>query len=104
MFPSMGTSVVRVYGEAVVTRFAKKHASSRKPLQRFLEIVRGADWPHFPAIKQTFPATDLGRKTGKVIFDIGGNKYRLIAIVNFEKESVLIEEVLTHEGYNREDL
>jgi mRNA interferase HigB len=69
-----------------------------------LEIVRGADWPHFPAIKQTLPATDLGRKTGKVIFDIGGNKYRLIAIVNFEKESVLVEEVLTHEGYNREDL
>jgi mRNA interferase HigB len=98
----MGTSVVRLYGEAVVTRFAKKYAPSRKPLQRFLEIVRG--WPHFPAIKQTFPATDLGRKTGKVIFDIGGNKYRLIAIVNFEKESVLIEEVLTHEGYNREDL
>jgi len=100
----MGTLVVRVFGEAVVTKFAKKYAPSRKPLQRFLEIARGADWPHFPAIKQTFPATDLGRRTGKVIFDIGGNKYWVIAIVNFEKESVLVEEVLTHEGYNREDL
>ena len=43
-------------------------------------------------------------KTGKAIFDIGGNEYRPIAIVNFEKESLLIEEVLTHEEYNREDL
>ncbi len=95
---------MKVYGEAVVTRFAKKYAASRKPLQRFLEIARAAEWPHFPAVKQTFPAADLGRKTGKVIFDIGGNKYRVIAIVNFDKQALLIEDVLTHEGYNRENL
>lgn len=74
------------------------------PLQRFLEIAHGADWPHFPALKQTFAATDLGRKTGKAIFDIGGNKYRVIAVVNFEKQALLIEEVLTHEEYKRENL
>jgi mRNA interferase HigB len=79
-------------------------AAACKPLQRFLEIARGADWPHFPALKQTFPATDLVRKTGKAIFDIGGNKYRLIAVVNFEKQALLIEEVLSHEKYNRENL
>lgn len=95
---------MKVYGEAVLTRFAGRHAAARKPLQRFLEIARGADWPHFPALKQTFPATDVGRKTGKAIFDIGGNKYRVIAIVNFEKQALLIEEVLTHEKYNRENL
>jgi len=43
-------------------------------------------------------------KDRKVIFDIGGNNYRLIAIVSFERESLLIEEVLTHEEYSREDL
>jgi len=73
-------------------------------LQRFLEIARAADWPHFPALRQTFPATDLGRKTNKAIFNIGGNKYRVIAVVNLEREALLIEEVLTHEKYNREKL
>jgi len=53
---------MKVYGEAVLTKFAGRHAAARKPLQRFLEIARGADWPHFPALKQTFPAADLGRK------------------------------------------
>ena len=95
---------MKVYGEAVLTRFAKKYADARKPLRRFLEIARGADWPHFPAIKQTFRTTGLGRKTGRVIFDIGGNKYRLIAVVNFEKRVLLIEEVWTHEKYDRENL
>jgi len=95
---------MKVYGEAVLAKFAGRHAAARKPLQRFLEIARGADWPHFPAVKQTFPSTDLGQKTGKAIFNIGGNKYRVIAVVNFEKEALLIEEVLTHEKYNRENL
>jgi mRNA interferase HigB len=95
---------MKAYGEAVLTRFAGRHAAARKPLQRFLEIAREADWPHFPALKQTFPATDFGRRTGKVIFDIGGNKYRLIAVVNFEKQALLIEEVLAHEKYDRESL
>jgi mRNA interferase HigB len=95
---------MKVYGEAVLAKFAARHAGARRPLQRFLEIVRGADWPHFPAVKRTFPATDLGRKTGKAIFDIGGNKYRVIAVVNFEKQALLIEEVLTHEEYDRESL
>ena len=83
---------------------APRYAAARKPLQRLLEIARGADWPHFPALKQTFPATDLGRKTGKAIFDIGGNKHRVIAVVNSEKQALLIEEVLTHEESDRENL
>jgi mRNA interferase HigB len=98
----MGTLGVRVFGEAMIARFARKHAASKKPLQRFLEISRAADWPHFPALKRTFAAADYTRN-GFVIFDIGGNKYRLIATVNFEKQILLIERVLTHEEYNQED-
>jgi mRNA interferase HigB len=98
----MGTLVVRVLGEAMIARFAKRHSASRKPLQRFLEIARTADWPHFPALKQSFAAADYTSK-GTIIFDIGGNKYRLIATVSFEKQILLIERVLTHEEYSRED-
>ena len=49
---------VKVYGEAAIAKFARKHASSRRPLQRFLEIARAAEWPHFPAVKRTFAVTD----------------------------------------------
>ena len=38
-----------------------------------------------------------------IVFDISGNKYRLVATVNFEKQILLIERVLTHEEYNREE-
>jgi len=95
---------VRIFGEAAIKRFSRKHAASRKAPQRFLKIAREAEWPHFPAVKLTFPATDYAPSTGTLIFDIGGNKYRLIAIVDFERQYLLIDRVLTHEEYDRENL
>jgi mRNA interferase HigB len=93
---------VRVLGEAMIARFAKKHSASRKPLLRFLEIAGAADWPHFPALKRSFAAADY-TSNGTIIFNIGANKYRLAATVNFEKQILLIDRVLTHEEYTRED-
>ena len=93
-----------VYGEAAVAKLAKKHAASRKPLGRFLAIARQARWPHFPAVRQSFPAADYAPETGTLIFDICGNKYRLVSVVNFDKQALLIREVLTHEEYSRESL
>jgi mRNA interferase HigB len=95
---------VRVLGEANASRFASKHAAARKPLQRFLAIARNSDWQHLPAVRQTFPATDMGRQSGRFIFDIGGNRYRLIATVDFAEQLLVIEKVLTHDEYNREVL
>ena len=93
-----------VYGEAAITKFAKKHPASRRPLQRFLEIARGAEWPHFPAVRRTFRAIDYAPASGTLIFDVGGNKYRLVARVDFDEQLLYIQTVLTHEEYSREDL
>ena len=94
---------MRVYGEAAVAKFAKKHPASRRPLQRFLDIAREADWPHFPAVKKSFAAADYAPSTGTLIFDVGGNKYRLIARADFEEQMLFIQHVMTHEEYVRED-
>jgi mRNA interferase HigB len=95
---------VKVFGESVIVGFAKKHPASRKPLQRFVTIARAAAWPHFPAVKETFPTTDYAPGTGTLIFNIGGNKYRLVARVDFEEQLFVIQTVLTHREYDREDL
>jgi mRNA-degrading endonuclease HigB of HigAB toxin-antitoxin module len=72
---------VKVFGEAVIAGFAKRHPAPRKPLQRFAAIVRRAVWPHFPA-------TDYAPATGTPIFNIGGNKYRLVARVDYDREDL----------------
>ena len=95
---------MRVFGETVIAEFARKHPVSRKPLQRFVAIARSAVWPHFPALGETFPATDYALATGTLVFSIGGNKYRLIARVDFEEQLLAIQTVLTHREYDREEL
>jgi mRNA interferase HigB len=93
-----------VYGVAALEEFAKQHAASRKAPASFLAVVRAATWKHFPDAKQTFPATDYAAATGTLIFDIGGNKYRLIARVDFEEQTLFIQTVMIHQKYNRETL
>jgi mRNA interferase HigB len=93
-----------LYGEARIEKFAKQHAASRKPLSRFVEIVRTAEWRHLPDVKATFPGTDYLAESQAYVFNIGGNKCRLVAAIDFDQQIVLIEAVMTHEQYNRKDL
>jgi len=90
-----------VFGERLLAAFTRKHAQARKPLARFLEVVRDAEWKHMPDVKAMFPATDFDPNAELYIFDIGGNKYRLTASLDFETQSLLIEAVMTHEEYIR---
>jgi mRNA interferase HigB len=41
---------------------------------------------------------------GTLVFDIGGNKYRLVARVDFEEQILYVHRILTHEEYSRENL
>jgi mRNA interferase HigB len=95
---------VTVHGDAAITAFGRKHAQARKPLARFLALALDAEWEHFPAVKETFPATDYVPETGTLIFDVGGNKYRVVARVDFAEQTMFIDSVMTHAEYDREIL
>lgn len=90
---------MKVLGKELLRDFAKRHAAARKPIQRFVEIVESAQWKHLPDVKRTFSATDLQR----LIFDIGGNNYRLMASVDFVEQIFLVEAMLTHSQYDKEN-
>jgi mRNA interferase HigB len=93
-----------VYGQRKVAQFAKKQNQARKPLARFLEVVEGVEWRHFLDVKESFPATDYVSGTKTYIFDIGGNKYRLTAKIDFEVQVFSIQAVMTHEEYDKNSL
>jgi mRNA interferase HigB len=95
---------VTVFGRAVISEFGKKHNRARKPLARFLDLVREAEWEHFPDVKASFPGTDYASESQTYIFNIGGNRYRLLAGINFEDQSISVEQVMTHEEYDRKAL
>jgi mRNA interferase HigB len=84
----------------LVEKFAKKHARSRSSLIMWREATLKATWKNFDDVKRTFRAADLYGDC--LIFDIGGNKYRLIAKIEYEDEQVSINEVMTHAEYDKD--
>ena len=72
---------MRVISRRPLDQFAKVHPDAKTPLERWRRGEVGAEWPDFGSVRQTFPAADVFEKC--VIFNIGGNKYRLIAAIHF---------------------
>jgi mRNA interferase HigB len=64
--------------------------------------VRQARWLHFADVKNTFGSADY--VSGRLVFDLGGNKYRVVASVDFDEQILVVDQVLTHGEYDREKL
>ncbi len=79
--------------------FWEQHPDSERPLVRWFKVVQRTDFRNFGELRATFPTAD---KVGDwIVFNIGGNKYRLIASIHFNRSKVYIRHVLTHQEYER---
>lgn len=79
----------------------KQHAAA---FNDWFKISRKARWHNFQDTKATFGQTDTAiGVTGRTatIFDIGGNKYRILAHVDYLRQTVKIEAVLDHKEYDK---
>jgi len=79
--------------------FSRIHPDARGPLNAWFTIVRKTDYASFVNLRMTFPSADqVGRFT---VFNIEGNKFRLIAAIHYNRQKMYIRHVLTHAEYNR---
>lgn len=88
----------------VITRkrlndFATSHPHARSALAQWYSLIRKTRFQNFVHLRQTFPAADIVGKF--TVFDIGGNKVRLIAAIHYNRGKLYIRHVLTHEEYDR---
>ena len=91
---------MHVIAKSTLVQFWKSHADAREPLIAWHSICEKANFENFAQLKQTFRLAD---KVGKfVVFNIGGNKYRLVAIVHFKYRKIYIRSVLGHKEYDKE--
>ncbi len=79
--------------------FWEQYPDSESPLSRWFKIVEQTTFTSFDELRLTFPSAD---KVGDlVVFNIGGNKYRLIASIHFNRGKVYVRHVLTHREYDK---
>ncbi len=79
--------------------FWEQYPEGQTALSRWYKVMLHTDFENFAELRQTFPSAD---NVGDwIVFNIGGNKYRLIASIHFNRGKVYIRHVLTHEAYTK---
>ena len=90
---------MHVVSHKAIRLFSDQHPDARAPLDRWYRVAKRAVWGSFADVKQTFNAADF--VPPHIVFDIGGNKYRLVAEINFQKRVLFIRDIMTHKEYAR---
>jgi mRNA interferase HigB len=79
--------------------FAEKHPECATALDAWYRILKHTGFGNFAELKSVFPSTD--QVGGFTVFNIGGNKVRLIAAVHYNTQRLYIRHVLTHKEYDK---
>jgi mRNA interferase HigB len=93
---------IHLVRKETIELYCYRNAGSRQPFSEWLSKIKFAGWEIPEDIMKTFPSADLlGRGTCRIIFDIGGNKYRMIAKFWFDvsKLHLYIKWIGTHAEY-----
>jgi len=91
---------VHVISRRAIREFAKRHPDAGPPLHDWYRLTCRAHWRNLDDVKTSFPHADLvGDCT---VFNVGGNKYRLVTIIIYAVQRVYIRFVMTHAEYDKE--
>jgi mRNA interferase HigB len=96
----MGTCrQVGLLGGRKLIEFAKILSNAKSPLRSWETAVRSGSWKNPAELRRTFGSVSFVE--GRTVFNIGGNKFRLIPVVDYGLQTVLITQVLTHQDYDK---
>ncbi|HMN31253.1 MAG TPA: type II toxin-antitoxin system HigB family toxin [Caldilineaceae bacterium] len=90
---------MQIISRKALRSFWVRYPESEPPLTRWYKIMEQSTFGNFAELRATFPSADV---VGELVgFNIGGNKYRLIASIHFNRGKVYVRQVLTHNEYNQ---
>ena len=79
--------------------FWTKHGKSKGPLTAWYTIIAKEEFKNFEDLKKVFGSAD--RTQQYTIFDVGGNNFRVVTAIHYNRRIVFIREVLTHAEYDK---
>lgn len=88
--------------KARIIEFYERETKAKESLLKWYNIALLSNWQDFHSIKQTFNSTDsVGND--RYVFNVGGNKYRIVAMIHFSTRTVYLRFVGTHKQYDKID-
>jgi mRNA interferase HigB len=89
---------MRIISEKQLRKFWEKHPTAQPSMMEWIRTVNSADWNNTSDIRNTFNSADF--YCNCVIFNVGGNNFRIIAKVAYRIKVVFIRFVLMHREYD----
>jgi mRNA interferase HigB len=90
---------MRLISNKALVDFAAEHSDAGLALQIWRKLIETGSYNNFADLKRTFASVD--RVSSFFVFDIGGNKFRLVCAVHFNRQMVFIRHVFTHKEYDK---
>jgi len=88
-----------VRGVILLENFSQIHPRAKRPLKRWLDIMRSSEFRSFAELRRTFGSVDcVGDLT---VFNISGNHFRLVVLVNYIASEASVWGVYTHDEYTK---
>lgn len=96
---------MHVISRKALIDFCRVHADAEAPLRAWFKAASSGTFKSLPELKWTFRSVDYMRaqRGGLYVFNIGGNKYRLVAAIHFNTQKLYVRHILTHADYDRGD-
>lgn len=94
---------MQIIAKRALRLFWTRHPQAEGPLRAWYAMADKAQWSGPADVKVLFGSTVDFVGDNRVIFDIGGNKYRLVVHIAYRFKRVLIKFVGTHKDYDRID-
>ncbi|HKD47038.1 MAG TPA: type II toxin-antitoxin system HigB family toxin [Rhizomicrobium sp.] len=92
---------MQILSRRTLREFWEHHPRAKRPLVSWYKIVSEVEWNSSAEVRHTFGSADFVGDS-RVIFDIGGNKYRIVARIAYRPfYRVMIKFVGTHDQYNQ---
>lgn len=96
---------MRIIKKAALIQFWRNNPDAKSGLEFWHKITKSAKWNGLQDVRGAFPHADLVNvKSGRsvVVFNVGGNKFRLITAIHYNKKTVYILIILTHKEYSKD--
>ena len=91
---------MRIIARSTLKLFWIKYTDAEQPLKSWFEIVKASIWEKPNDIKEVFRSADI-LSNSRVVFNIKGNKYRLIVSVRYDLKIVYVRFIGTHAEYDK---
>ncbi len=92
----------RIFSKSTLKDFWLKNPDSEQYLKTWFDTAMNANWKTPNEVKQTYANASI-LKDSRIVFNIKGNTYRLVAKFNFEKQWIFIRFIGTHSEYEKID-